>query len=358
MRTPSFVGGETHPCVDMKKSFFILLIGLSCALANETIFLPGVSEYGGWVDYNKSLEDPDDDNLCWAAAASNVIDYWQSRYVIPACTPTGEDIWTTLKSSVNANIGGYTIGAMQWWLTGHYAPVAGDGSRRYVGYELPGPHPIDNGTLNGQVGFTGFYRYLEGENSDFWYDESLSGVDVTRSPYKVMNFMSEVHASAESFETASTTLRDALLVGSGITTYLYVKIRDGEKEDIAAHAVTLWGAEFDDNGQVVGLWLTEPDDNQYYEDAGLFYAALMSDRTLSLTLPGEDGDATYNYYQLVAENGWYSAESNYTFYLGNFEIFDITESDRWGLQRLIPEPTTTTLSLLALAALVARRRRR
>jgi MYXO-CTERM domain-containing protein len=104
--------------------------------------------------------------------------------------------------------------------------------------------------------------------------------------------------------------------------------------------------------------LTEPDDNQYYEDAGLFYAALMSDRTLSLTLPGENGDATYNYYQLVAENGWYSAESNYTFYLGNFEIFDITESDRWGLQRLIPEPSTATLSLLALAALAARRRRR
>lgn len=66
----------------------------------------------------------------------------------------------------------------------------------------------------------------------------------------------------------------------------------------------------------------------------------MSDRTLSMTLPGEDGDSTYNYYQLVTENGWYSAESDYpvSVYLGNFEIFDITESDRWGLQRMIPEP--------------------
>ena len=174
------------------------------------------------MDYNKSIEDPNDDNLCWAAAASNVIDYWQSRYVIPANTPTGEDIWTTLKSSVNANIGGYTIGAMQWWLTGHYAPMEGDGSQRYVGYELPGPHPINNGTLNGQEGFTGFYRYLEGENSDFWYDESLSGAAVTLSPYKVMNFISEVHACAESLEAASITLRNALLVGSGIMTYLYM----------------------------------------------------------------------------------------------------------------------------------------
>jgi hypothetical protein len=137
-----------------------------------------------------------------------------------------------------------------------------------------------------------------------------------------------------------------------------VKIRDGETEALAAHAVTLWGAEFDDNGQIVGLWLTEPDDNQYYEDAGLFYASLMSDRTLPVTLPGEEGDVTYNYYQLVTKHNWYNVEDNYTFYLGNFEIFDITESDRWGLQHLIPEPTTTTLSLLALVALAARRRRR
>lgn len=84
--------------------------------------------------------------------------------------------------------------------------------------------------------------------------------------------------------------------------------------------------------------MSEPDDNQYYEDAGLFYAALMSDRTLSMTLPGEDGDSTYNYYQLVTENGWYSAESDYpvSVYLGNFEIFDITESDRWGCSALFP----------------------
>lgn len=170
--------------------------------------------------------------------------------------------------------------------------------------------------------------------------------------------MSEVHASAESFEAASITLRNALQVGSGITTYLYVKIQHGETEALAAHAVTLWGAEFDDNGQIVGLWLTEPDDNQYDEDAGLFYASLMSDRTLSVTLPGEDGDATNNYYQLVTEYNWYNVEGNYTFYLGNFEIFDITESDRWGLQRTIPEPGAASLCLLALAGFAARRRRR
>lgn len=86
----------------------------------------------------------------------------------------------------------------------------------------------------------------------------------------------------------------------------------------------------------------------------------MRDRTLSMTLPGDDGDAMYNYYQLVSENGWYSADSDspVSVYLGNFEIFDITESDQWGLQRMIPEPCTPILSLLALAGLAARRRRK
>ena len=231
--------------------------------------------------------------------------------------------------------------------------MEGDGSQNYVGYVLPGPHPIDNGTLNGQEGFTGFYRYLEGESSDFWCDSTPEGAD---SPYKVINFMSEVHASAESLDAASQTLRNALLDGCGISTYLYVKIEG--TEELAAHAITLWGAEFDENGQIEGLWVTEPDDNQFYEDAGLFYAALMSDRTLSVTLPGEEGDATYNYYQIVTENGWYAADAAYTFYLGNFEIFDITESDRWGLQRMIPEPSTASLGLLALAGIAARRRRK
>ena len=86
----------------------------------------------------------------------------------------------------------------------------------------------------------------------------------------------------------------------------------------------------------------------------------MSDCKLSVTLPGEEGDATYNYYQLITKHNWYNpeGEGDFTLYLGNFEIFDITESDRWGLQRIIPEPTTATLSLLALAGLALRRRRR
>ncbi|MBR2145745.1 MAG: IdeS/Mac family cysteine endopeptidase [Akkermansia sp.] len=39
---------------------------------------------------------------------------------------------------------------------------------------------------------------------------------------------------------------------------------------IHGHAITLWGTEFDENGRIIGLCLTDSDDNQNgYPDAGL-----------------------------------------------------------------------------------------
>lgn len=99
------------------------------------------------------------------------------------------------------------------------------------------------------------------------------------------------------------------------------------------------------------------DDNQNgYPDAGLFYAAL-SGKPVSLTFPGEDNTSvTGEYYQLVSEHGWYSGNGSKTMYLNSFEIFDVTQSDTWGLQH-IPEASTVALGVLALVGLAVRRRR-
>ena len=47
-----------------------LLSGSSASAAD--VWASGVSVGGGWTDYNKTSA-PGDDNLCWAAASSNII---------------------------------------------------------------------------------------------------------------------------------------------------------------------------------------------------------------------------------------------------------------------------------------------
>lgn len=85
-----------------------MFLAVGCAhAASYTQWVQGVSKTSGWTDYNKSSASGDgDDNLCWAAAASNVINWWQNRYQTPAAAPKGEAIWSTFKSSVSEDVRG------------------------------------------------------------------------------------------------------------------------------------------------------------------------------------------------------------------------------------------------------------
>lgn len=99
------------------------------------------------------------------------------------------------------------------------------------------------------------------------------------------------------------------------------------------------GAELDDSGVISHLFLTDSDD--YTGTADLMKVELSSaNNRVSVTLGADVFDVQ--------------------------SIFTInpTVSDGWGLTRAaaaggdsVPEPTTATLSLLALVALAARRRR-
>ena len=59
------------------------------------VFAEGVSFTSGWYDVNKKAEGNNGDiNMCWAAAASNMIQWWQDRYVaagksLPSTAVTG-----------------------------------------------------------------------------------------------------------------------------------------------------------------------------------------------------------------------------------------------------------------------------
>ena len=118
-----------------------LTLGLSVGLASAagaaydaatgtgTVWAQGVSQEGGWYDAQK--KDPyngdADDYMCYAACAANLIAWWQSseygKNLSSSAPKDINDIWRTY---VNNNQlwkdGGDPASALNWWISGVYAP--------------------------------------------------------------------------------------------------------------------------------------------------------------------------------------------------------------------------------------------
>lgn len=124
----------------LKTLICVALWGLSSARA-ETVWVTGVSQEGGWYDANKTIEKDGDENLCWAASASNLLAWWQAQYQIPANIPNSIDaIWSKYKASAMVDEGGDTHVAIQWWLTGVYLPTSNDTNDEQYKRTLFGPN--------------------------------------------------------------------------------------------------------------------------------------------------------------------------------------------------------------------------
>lgn len=154
----------------MKKTLSVLLLLCLGVVQAETFWLEGVDRYSGWSDFNK--KDPEaedgDNNLCWAASVSNVINWWQNRYVTPDDVPTGEDIWTTFKQSTSGDVAGHAIGAMQWWLTGWYSYDGSADAARYAGFAM-----ANEAILNGRFTRKTDLRVITGTWRRIWSQNTL-----------------------------------------------------------------------------------------------------------------------------------------------------------------------------------------
>lgn len=104
----------------------------------------------------------------------------------------------------------------------------------------------------------------------------------------------------------------------------------------SAHTVTLWGIEHN-NGIITKFWVSDSDDYT------------MKPELLAAAAGGTDGA-----YTIELGDKAYSLTAAFT--------IDPSVSEQWGMEKkssdgTVSEPTTATLSLLALAALCTRRRR-
>ena len=124
------------------------LFGLSSAYG-DVQWVDGVNEVSGWYDINKkaSYENNDDGYyyvegdayICHAAAAANLVAWWQNRYkgtnVLANCPNGAKDIWQTYKDHQVADVSGTIAYSFQWWITGVIKPeTADEAARTMSGY--------------------------------------------------------------------------------------------------------------------------------------------------------------------------------------------------------------------------------
>lgn len=181
-----------------------LALGVGSASASvETLWAKGVTKEKGWVDFNKSLSNYDDNSLCWAAAASNVIHWWQRQYDIPEGVPEGEEIWNSFKSSFTDG-GANAVQAFSWWLYGTYSPPTTDAA-----------------------------ELKPGARAGYYVEEDCIG-----------DRMGEYDVMCDFIITSLSN-------GWAMTLDLSFM-----------HEVTLWGIEYNSSNEITKLWLTDSDDHQ------------------------------------------------------------------------------------------------
>ncbi len=282
----------------------------SVASASE-VWAPGVSMDSGWYDFNKQRGSDiltDDGNMCWAASASNIIAWWQDQNNIVSTQkqqiPQGADVWQTFVAVFNNN-GGNPDKALDWWITGKNPPASIDntiyeGTLTWMG--------IDGKTYNPNEMYAGGFLTSATYTSTPLYDTSTYPITLGLNGGNVL-----------------LNQADALIAAFSRGYAFAVEVATNEGVP-ASHAITLWGAGYTlneaGNAVIDYVYVTESDDaiNKIYK--------------ASVNTKGD-------MYGLWADGLSYRV------------------MNAVGMRsEPVPEPTTATLSLLALCGLAARRRRK
>ena len=195
----------------MKRLFiFLLILGFSLMFtvssARADTWARGVTEASGWFDAEKVLPDDDggpnddDDLMCWAATAANVLMWsgWQAGYA-------NED------------------DAFEFFLA---------------------EDPVDDG---------GWMEYAW----NFWFDGTQTGVHFSGSSFGGYHTTALYNlAYVEYMDDANVMARTDALLQDGYG------VGFGVFGPNVGHAITCWGVDTDDAGNYVGVWVADSDDNK------------------------------------------------------------------------------------------------
>ena len=283
------------------KHLFALSLGLAfgssfaeAATYTGSFWTDGVSESGGWYDAEKTRVEDMDDNMCYAASASNLIAWWQNGKVGSTLTSDAprqlEDIWKEFVSNNQIqNEGGDALSSINWWVSGVYMPKTPEEWERYYmkkdewgGDDLPLTLP---------------------EREGYYYDQYALN----------QQKLSELFIDVVTEDTRVTEIDFAQLLKGGCGISLGIETAsvptDGEDDDehVAGHAITLWGVEYGEDGKLSTIWITDSDDGA---EKLVKVAVTVDEANDKIWL--KDG-----YYGLIG------------YYMSGVYAFDIRETFKW-----------------------------
>ena len=223
------------------------------------VFVEGVSRESGWYDVNKVGKGENGDiNMCWAASASNIIEWWQDRYVaagniLPAQAVKGAGqtyelaLMEVFHQQWNNNHGGHVAEAVPWYFEGiNYGVTASPGSQAYPLSDSSGGYFKDVWS-NIYPHLYHEYTYLLGMYKDLYVGDFNNyylwgnGSDLLGED-RLRHFTQLVVQSVE----------------RGIAS---LTISLSPNLQTLHHATTIWGYEIDHSSSILTrLWITDSDD--------------------------------------------------------------------------------------------------
>lgn len=198
----------------MKTFIFHLIIAAafcSCAVATPVTYFIWDDWGGAFADVEKDSTNPQDENMCWTAAAANILEW--TRWGEVADMTRADEMFAYYRDHFTPDFGS-AVFAWQWWFTGDY---------QMQGHPYQSQVDVPGGGFWPEVDFY----------SNFYY----------------------VYAD----QNTMLALRSLLHQGWGTT----IVIQSG----LWAHQIALWGLDYDADAQTFsGIWITDSEDDMDSQD--------------------------------------------------------------------------------------------